>query len=65
MYGIDRYSRNWTVDEWLRVMTLIGEDLKKDPKAIEFIEKASAEIYGQNAIVPYGRLLDIYYFEGS
>ena len=43
----------------------MSSDLNQDKKAIQFIEEKSAEWYGKNAPVPYGRLLDIYYFEGS
>lgn len=64
-YEIDKNSRSWDVDEWMRIMKLISEDLKRDKKAIKFIEEKSAEWYGKEAIVPYGRLLDIYYFEGN
>lgn len=63
-YLIDKYSWTWNLDEWMRVMTRISKDLKQDPEAIKFIEDTSADWYGKDAIVPYGRLLDIYYFEG-
>lgn len=63
-YGIDKYSGNWNMKEWIRVMTLLSRELNQDKKAIEFIKEKAAEWYGENAPVPYGRLLDIYYFEG-
>ncbi|MGD6851519.1 MAG: hypothetical protein ACQCN6_05605 [Candidatus Bathyarchaeia archaeon] len=64
-YHIDTYSGNWTLEEWTRVLTLISRDLRQDKKAIEFINNKSIEWYGIEAPVPYGRFLDIYYFEGS
>ena len=64
-YPINRYSWNWTLDEWMRVMTSLSRDLKRDTNTIDFIKQKSAEWYGKEAPVPYGRLLDIYYFEGS
>jgi len=64
-YPVNRYSWNWTLDEWMRVMTCLSRDLREDKKAVDFIKQKSAEWYGKDAPVPYGRLLDIYYFEGS
>jgi hypothetical protein len=64
-YNVSKYSRTWNLDEWLRVMNLISADLKHDKRAIDYIEKKAEEFYGKGAIVPYGRLLDIYYFEGK
>ena len=64
-YRINKYSGNWTLDEWKRVMTLLSTELRQDKNAIEFMQKKTVEWYGKNAPVPYGRFLDIYYFEGA
>jgi hypothetical protein len=57
-------SRNWTLNNWIRRMEILSEDLKNNTKLIEFIDKESARRYGEETIVPYGRFLDIYYFMG-
>ena len=64
-YGINKHSNNWNLREWKRVMTSISKDLNQDKKVIDFMKKRSTEWYGKDTPVPYGRLLDIYYFEGS
>jgi len=64
-YPIDKYSGNWNMIEWKSAMTLLSRELKEDKKAIEFMKKTTDEWYGKDTPVPYGRFLDIYYFEGS
>lgn len=64
-YLVDKYSWNWDLDEWMRVMILFSKNLNEDKSAVQFIKKKSEEWYGKDAPVPYGRLLDIYYFEGK
>ena len=64
-YGIFQYSSRWTVDEWIRIMKKVSNDLNNSPEVVEFIKKESAKRYGKEAIVPYGRFLDIYYWTDS
>jgi len=64
-YNAPRYSTRWSLDEWMKVMREFSKRLKKDRKILEFIGNTSEERYGKNAIIPYGRFLDIYYWKGS
>ncbi len=52
-YRVNKYSRRWTVNEWMRVMSIISKDLNQDPETVEFIENKSVEGYGKDAAVPY------------
>jgi len=63
-YRAPRYSNRWSLDEWMRVMKEFSECLKKDRKTLEFIGNESEEKYGKDAIIPYGRFLDVYYWKG-
>jgi hypothetical protein len=64
-YRIDKYSGNWNLQEWKRVMSQLSRELNEDKDAIEFMKKRTLELYGKNSIIPYGRFIDIYYFEGA
>ncbi|MGD0995712.1 MAG: hypothetical protein ABR909_09355 [Candidatus Bathyarchaeia archaeon] len=64
-YRIDKYSGNWNLREWKNIMILLSRELNEDKNAIEFMKKKTVEWYGKNTPVPYGRFLDIYYFEGA
>lgn len=59
-----RYSSRWSLEQWVKVMKELGEHLKKDLKSIEYIRRESEQWYGKNAVIPYGRFLDMYYWEG-
>lgn len=64
-YRINKYSGNWNLREWKNVMILLSRELNEDKSAIEFMKKKTLDWYGKNTPVPYGRFLDIYYFEGT
>jgi hypothetical protein len=64
-YGINKYSGNWNLEEWKKVMMILSKELNEDKDAIEFMKKKTVDWYGKNTLVPYGRFLDIYYFEGT
>lgn len=49
---------------WKEVMIRFQEDLKQNPKIVDCFKEESLKRFGNNSIVPYGRFLDIYYFEG-
>ena len=44
-------------------MTQLSRELNEDKSVIDFIKDKSVEWYGKNTAIPYGRFLDIYYFE--
>lgn len=55
----------WVFDDWIEGMSRISEMLNESPECIKMIQEESYRRYGQNSPVPYGRFLDIYYFEGD
>lgn len=63
-YSVPKYSSRWGLEQWMKVMRGFCECLKKDQKSLDFMRKESERWYGKNATVPYGRFLDIYYWEG-
>ena len=64
-YDIFQYSSRWTVNEWIRIMKKISNELNNSQEVIEFIKKESAKRYGKETVVPYGRFMDIYYWTDS
>jgi len=62
-YNIPKYSCRWRLSEWTRVMKQFSKNLNSDHKIVETMKKESENRYGREAIVPYGRFLDIYYWE--
>lgn len=63
-FQIPKYQGKWVFSEWIDGMYQICEELNGSPECIKAIEKESHSRYGMNTPVPYGRFLDIYYFEG-
>lgn len=63
-YQIPKYQGKWVFREWIDGMNQICKELNESPECIQMIEMESHKRYGTNTPVPYGRFLDIYYFEG-
>jgi len=62
-YRIPKYSWKWKLDEWINTMKQLSRDLKTDQRIVDLMRKESKARYEQDVIVPYGRFLDIYYWE--
>jgi len=60
---IDQYR--WSFEKWHDAMLSFSEYLNDTPKVTRCIEEVSYKLYGEKAIVPYGRFLDIYFFGGT
>lgn len=63
-YGY-KMSGKWSFQKWETIMTAIQHTLKTDPKAVAYMRGLSQRRYGTSAVVPYGRFLDIYCYEGG
>ena len=64
-YNVPRYSARWSLKQWILAMRKFSGFLEKNRKLLDFMRKESRKRYGRNAVVPYGRFLDIYYWQGS
>lgn len=62
-YRIPKYSWKWNLDEWIDTMKQLSRYLNTDQRIVELMRKESKARYEQDVIVPYGRFLDIYYWE--
>jgi len=62
-HKIPKYSCKWNLDEWTNTMKQLSRDLNTDQRIVESMRKESKARYEQDMIVPYGRFLDIYYWE--
>jgi hypothetical protein len=62
-YDIPKYSCKWNLDEWINTMKQLCRDLNNDKRIVESMRKESKARYEEDVIVPYGRFLDIYYWE--
>lgn len=62
-YRIRKYSCRWKLDEWINTMKQLSRDLNTNPRIVEWMRKESKARYGQDVIVPYGRFLDVFYWE--
>jgi hypothetical protein len=59
--GILRRNR-WKYSAWKSIMNNISREMKKNRKLINYFKKYSLNEFGSNSIIPYGRILDIYYY---
>ena len=48
--------------KWYEVMSSLSIELNESPEFIQEAQKISKEIYGEAAVIPYGRFLDIYFW---
>lgn len=64
VYGVPRYSARWNLEQWASVMHKFSKHLNDNINCVEAIRTESERRYGMNFMVPYGRFLDIYYWEG-
>ena len=48
--------------KWYGVMSSLSIELNESPEFIQEVQKISKEIYGEAAVIPYGRFLDIYFW---
>jgi len=64
VYGVPRYSARWNLEQWTSVMHRFSKHLNGNINFIQAIRTESERRYGMNFMVPYGRFLDIYYWEG-
>lgn len=60
-FGIPKMNR-WNFMEWRKVVENIQDYLQEHPKIVNLFKQLSLEKFKADAIVPYGRFLDIYYF---
>lgn len=59
---ISKSRSKWTFDYWCDVMKRIEEELTNREEYVAFLRNLARERFGERAPVPYGRLLDIYFF---
>ena len=64
-YGVKKLDFRMTFMQWYKAMTMISDDLNRQPNCIEAMVEMSRKRYGDDKTIPYGRYLDIYYWEGK
>jgi len=64
-YNIPKYSCKWNLDAWTRIMKQFSMRLSGNEVTIKHLNEESKKLYGEKTVVPYGRFLDIYYWEGQ
>ncbi|MCW3988797.1 MAG: hypothetical protein NWE88_01830 [Candidatus Bathyarchaeota archaeon] len=62
-FDVSMEDRKWTFSKWHSVMTSITKWVKNQPDLVTFLEEESARRYGEQMKIPYGRFLDIHFFE--
>jgi hypothetical protein len=63
-YNVSKYSCNWNLTEWIRIMKQFSKSLNINESLMKFMSEESEKRYRKNAIIPYGRFLDIFYWVG-
>jgi hypothetical protein len=53
----------WDFETWIGIMENLASLLRNKPCAIDAFKKEAEKKYGRDSIVPYGRFLDIYYYQ--
>lgn len=62
--GVKPNEYRWTFDKWRGVMDEFRIFLNDNRDCAELLREESERRYGEDAPIPYGRLLDIHYFMG-
>lgn len=62
-FDVSMDDRKWTFSKWHSVMTSFTKWVKNQPDLVAFLEEESARRYGEQMKIPYGRFLDIHFFE--
>ena len=57
------YGGSWLFEWWVHELEDLQKKLLKDPAIVAYCKEKALEIYGSDYVVPYGRLLDIYYYD--
>lgn len=56
------HSNRWSYEQWRTVMQGLESEMNESKADVEYIGRKALERYQTNSILPYGRLLDMYYF---
>jgi len=59
-----RYDdRKWGFSKWVEILMGISDQIGENIELLDFMNDEAEIRYGKNAIIPYGRFIDIYYFQ--
>jgi len=62
-FGISGLTKDrWAFDTWKRIMEEFQASLQQQSRIVDHFRELSLNEYGTDAIVPYGQLLDLYYW---
>lgn len=53
---------HWSYETWKKVLVKFKENLERQQGLIDFLKATSKEEYKTDKIVPYGQLIDLYYW---
>lgn len=56
-------DRKWVFSKWVNIIVGIATQMKENVELLNFMNDEAENRYGKNAIVPYGRFTDIFYFQ--
>lgn len=56
-------NHKWHYETWRAVIEKLGNLLVQNPRLIKLLNEIAKQRYGSEAAVPYGRFLDIYYWQ--
>lgn len=58
---LSSYGNSWDFHQWVSTLTGLSSQVIQNAALIGLCEREALRIYGSKQIVPYGRLLDVYY----
>jgi len=61
-FDVSALDFKMSFSKWYRVMSSLGIELNDSPEFIQEVQEMSKKIYGEVAVIPYGRFLDIYFW---
>lgn len=53
----------WDFEWWKEALGDLQKELLRHTKVVSYCREKAVEIYGSDYVIPYGRFLDIYYYE--
>jgi hypothetical protein len=56
------YDRRWSYNTWKKVLIKFKDNMVQQQGLIELLKTTTQNEYGSDKIVPYGQLIDLYYW---
>jgi len=64
-FKIPKYNCRWNLQDWKDALKKLSRALKENETTATFLKAETENRYGKDSPVPFGRVLDVYYWTGQ